>query len=386
MGFFRPFRRVAALVPLWAILRRLCLRKIASSRFFRTSTPVQLYFISAMWTVLVHIDRFHKCGRKLSKRDLVGAPLLFAVLINLSKTGPIETIPYANRKRRRNAWWDISGAALENVAPKSPASIFANLSSAHRLVSEIRSKILKGMKKQYLEGKVGFDPTDQLKGSYVHVLRPNIDNAHASMGHVYIYQGLIDNACGDADRVAFVVGHELAHVFAQHGQEIIGHRLQAESFHFAIEWSCDRLIDHYVWNRQTWRARGNDAPPDANRELRVACAASLVMKLLMHGLIRGGGLVLSVLPLSRRLEHEADAIGTELAHLGGYCRMGGLKRFAETVEHGSFASTHPSRESRMKNLWKGEYEKGNLSSNYIEPIREYIGHFRSTRLGRHFSF
>ncbi|GMH34718.1 hypothetical protein BSKO_02579 [Bryopsis sp. KO-2023] len=197
---------------------------------------------------------------------------------------------------------------------------------------------------------------------------------------------LLDNAGGHADGVAFVVGHELAHVFAQHRQEKLAHHLQAESFHFALEWLCDRLIDHFVWNRERWGEDGDFAPRDVNAELRDAASASLLMKLLTHGLIRGGGLVLSVLPLSRRLEHEADAIGTQLAQLGGYCPLGGLTVIAQAVEHNSFASTHPSRRSRMKSIWKMEYEKGKIRSYYVDPIESYIADFRSTRLGRFFSF
>lgn len=144
-------------------------------------------------------------------------------------------------------------------------------------------------------------------------------------GKIGVYRGLLDVA-QTPDQLAAVLGHEVGHVLAHHGNERVSQQ-------FAVGETLS-LID-------AWMSSGNRA----NREVAMA-------------LLGTGAQVGVLLPFSRTHESEADAIGKELMARAGFDPRASVTLWENMAKAGGsgtpeFLSTHPSHDTRIKDLRAG---------------------------------
>jgi predicted Zn-dependent protease len=158
----------------------------------------------------------------------------------------------------------------------------------------------------------------------VRVFADDQANAFALPGNkIGVYEGLMKYAVNQ-HQVATVMGHELAHVIAQHGNERVSEQLAAQA----------GLTIAAV-------ALGSSSTSDDNK------------KLILAGL--GLGVQYGViLPFSRTHESEADLIGVELMARSGFDPRESVKLWENMAKAGAqppeFLSTHPSSSTRIKDL------------------------------------
>ncbi len=140
-------------------------------------------------------------------------------------------------------------------------------------------------------------------------------------GKVVFYTGILP-ICDNTNGVAAVMGHEVAHAFAKHGQERMS-------------------------SSQIQQLGG----------LAVAIGTNGNKKSEMWNMIYGVGSQLGMLAFSRTHETEADRLGLVFMIMAGYDGPEAAEvwvRMSERAGSGQappeFMSTHPSNESRIKDL------------------------------------
>ena len=144
-------------------------------------------------------------------------------------------------------------------------------------------------------------------------------------GKVVVYTGILPVAKDDAG-LAVVVGHEIAHAVAQHGDERMSQALLAQMGGAAL-------------------ATALSTKPKETSQLFMAA----------YGL---GTQVGVLLPYSRLQESEADRLGLIFMAMAGYDPHTAIdfwKRMASKKEGASppeFLSTHPADETRIRNIEK----------------------------------
>jgi len=158
----------------------------------------------------------------------------------------------------------------------------------------------------------------------VRVFADDQANAFALPGNkIGVYEGLLKYAVNQ-HQVAAVMGHELAHVTAQHGNERVSDQLAAQA----------GLTIAAI-------ALGTSATSDDNKALILAGLGLGVQ----YGVI---------LPFSRTHESEADLIGVELMAESGFDPRESVKLWENMAKAGGqapeFLSTHPSSSTRIKDL------------------------------------
>ena len=149
-------------------------------------------------------------------------------------------------------------------------------------------------------------------------------NAFALPGNkIGVYEGLFKYAVNQ-HQVATVMGHELAHVIAKHGNERVSDQLAAQA----------GLAIAAI-------ALGTSDSSDDNKALILAGLGLGVQ----YGVI---------LPFSRTHESEADLIGLELMASSGFNPRESVKLWENMAKAGGqppeFLSTHPSSSTRIKDL------------------------------------
>lgn len=146
-------------------------------------------------------------------------------------------------------------------------------------------------------------------------------------GKIVFYTGILPVARTDAG-IAAVMGHEVAHALANHGQQ----RMSAAQY---------QAIGAVAGNL----ALGND--PKSQQIFNEA-----------YGIGTSVGVML---PFSRKHESEADRIGLMLMALAGYEPMEAANLWKRMAANGGgstpeFLSTHPSNSTRIENIteWAGQ--------------------------------
>ena len=158
----------------------------------------------------------------------------------------------------------------------------------------------------------------------VRVFADDQANAFALPGNkIGVYEGLLKYAVNQ-HQVAAVMGHELAHVLAQHGNERVSDQLAAQA---GIAIAAIAL--------------GTSEVSDSNKQLVLAGLGLGVQ----YGVI---------LPFSRAHESEADVIGLDLMAKSGFNPKESVKLWENMSKAGGqapeFLSTHPSSTTRIKDL------------------------------------
>lgn len=141
-------------------------------------------------------------------------------------------------------------------------------------------------------------------------------------GHIGVYTGLLKVA-NNEDQLATVIGHEIAHVLAQHG------------------------------NEQASRAQlSNTGMQLAGAALGMGQIANADLYMAALGL---GVQVGYILPYGRAQESEADVMGLELMSRAGFDPRAGVTLWQNMAKAGGsqgpeLLSTHPSNENRIAQL------------------------------------
>ncbi len=158
----------------------------------------------------------------------------------------------------------------------------------------------------------------------VRVFADDQANAFALPGNkIGVYEGLFKYAVNQ-HQVATVMGHELAHVIAQHGNERVSDQLAAQAG-MAI-------------------AAIAIGSSDTSKDKKALILAGLGLG-VQYGVI---------LPFSRTHESEADLIGLDLMASSGFDPVESVKLWQNMSSSGGqppeFLSTHPSSATRIKDL------------------------------------
>ncbi|MDR1164385.1 MAG: M48 family metallopeptidase [Deltaproteobacteria bacterium] len=166
-------------------------------------------------------------------------------------------------------------------------------------------------------------------------------------GKVAFYTGIM-GICHDEEGIATVMGHEVAHVIAQHGAERASQGQMAQIGGFILG-----------------TALGGGGMSSTT--------ADLVMQ--AYGL---GAQIGVLLPFSRAHESEADRIGLSLMALAGYDPDKAIQFWDRmSADSGgsndalNFLSTHPTDSQRIKNITAYIPEaKTRAETNHIAPVKE----------------
>ena len=157
-------------------------------------------------------------------------------------------------------------------------------------------------------------------------------------GKVVFYSGILP-MCANTDGIAAVMGHEVAHAFAKHGQERMstGTLLQLGGTAVAIGTANKDPKAQQIWNTA-------------------------------FGLGAQFGIML---PFSRNHETEADKLGMVFMIMAGYEPREAINvwvRMSERASSGEappeFMSTHPSNQTRINNLTAFLPEAVKLAAKY----------------------
>ncbi|MEQ8799469.1 MAG: M48 family metallopeptidase [Salinisphaeraceae bacterium] len=166
--------------------------------------------------------------------------------------------------------------------------------------------------------------TSQTGGTWeVTVFADDQANAFALPGgKIGVYTGLLD-VSRNQDQLATVIGHEVAHVLADHGNERV-------SSQFATQ-SALQLAGAIAGG--------------GNSGMGQAAMAALGL----------GAQVGVLLPFSRAQESEADVVGLELMARAGFDPRASVQLWQNMAQSGGgsppeFLSTHPGHESRINKL------------------------------------
>lgn len=143
-------------------------------------------------------------------------------------------------------------------------------------------------------------------------------------GKVVFYEGIMP-ICMNEDGVAVVMGHEIAHAVARHGNERMSHGLMAQLGGMAIDVAL------------------NEQPEQT--------------KSIFLGAYGVGAQVGLMLPFSRKHEYEADELGLIFMTMAGYNPAEAVKFWKRMSALGGsgmpeYLSTHPMNEKRIQALEK----------------------------------
>ena len=157
-------------------------------------------------------------------------------------------------------------------------------------------------------------------------------------GKVVFYTGILP-ICANTDGIAGVMGHEVAHAFAKHGQERMTNQMLQQAGGAAVMLGTNN-IDPIA--RDTWYT------------------------------VFGVGSQLGILAYSRTHETEADKLGMVFMIMAGYQPKEAINvwiRMSERAGSGEappeFLSTHPSNETRIKNLTDYLPEAKRLAAQFM---------------------
>jgi predicted Zn-dependent protease len=190
------------------------------------------------------------------------------------------------------------------------------------LIKEVGQRIQSGVE-QYLASKNMSHQLDGYKWEFNLVDDSTVNAWCMPGGKVVVYTGIMP-LTRDASGLAVVMGHEIAHAVAQHGDERMSQGLLASVGEVAL-------------------AKALENKPEQTRSLFMGA----------YGI---GAQVGVLLPFSRLQESEADHLGLIFMAMAGYNPHVALEFWQRMADHfkgqkpPEFLSTHPSDETRIKKI------------------------------------
>ncbi|MEM7368322.1 MAG: M48 family metallopeptidase [Bacteroidota bacterium] len=211
----------------------------------------------------------------------------------------------------------------------------------YQMVLEVGRKIQKAAELYYRANGIE-DKIAGFKWEYNVVKDDKMVNAFCMPGgKVVVYTGILPIA-KDRDGLAVIMGHEVAHALANHGNERMSQQLGVSG---AIG-LADAVLS----------GGGSSSEKRRNRDIFL-------------GAVGAGAQLGILLPFSRKHESEADEIGLYLMAIAGY-DVDQAAPFWERMQSGGgqtppeFMSTHPSPETRSQNLREWAPKAKELAKQY----------------------
>ena len=214
-------------------------------------------------------------------------------------------------------------------------------------VRRVGNKIVQAVQKYYSANGMTED-LKEFEWEFNVVDDPNINAFCMPGGKVVVYTGIMPIAQND-DGLAVVMGHEIAHALAHHGNERMTQQLGAQG--------ALMLGDALLTMRQGAATDSASAARAARTKTVLLAAAG------------AGAQVGLLLPFSRKHESEADQIGLYLMAIAGYDLNAAVPFWKRMEAQGGatppeFMSTHPSPSTRQANLQKWIPEAQAIGAQY----------------------
>lgn len=253
--------------------------------------------------------------------------LVSVALAAIVLTSCASRIPVTDRKQRllNNEQSLIDQAQLQYDEFLKTANVLDSTDARAAKVTEIGDKI-KNSVEAYLEKKHQMNRVEGFAWEFNTVVDSVVNAWCMPGGKVVVYTGILDLAAND-DELAVVMGHEIAHAIARHGNE--------------------RMTKMY----------GTEA---IKVILGVATGGN---EQLMQ--IYGVGTTLGILKYSRSHETESDKMGLVFMKLAGYDPYAAISFWEKMASNGGSTpeifSTHPSDETRIADI-----------KAFIETIDSYL--------------
>ncbi len=245
---------------------------------------------------------------------------LFVVLLFIACT----TVPVTNRKQLNllpeSTMISMALTNYNDYLKKNPPLPSSDPDAM--LVEGVGQKISRAVD-QYMHQNRMSDRIKGYKWEFKTVRSKEINAWCMPGGKIVVYTGLLPVTQDEAG-LAFVMGHEIAHAIARHGNERMSQLLLAAMGGIALDVA---LRDQ----------------PEKTRELYLTA----------YGV---GATVGALLPFSRLHETEADKLGMIFMAMAGYHPSASIdlwKRFARATGNNKppeFLSTHPADQTRIDNL------------------------------------
>ncbi len=191
------------------------------------------------------------------------------------------------------------------------------------MVQRVGAKIVQAVE-EYTKTKGIKDPFAGYQWEFNLIQDPNVNAFAMPGGKVVVYTGILPVTQNEAG-LATVLGHEIAHVFADHGGERLSQQLLAQMGEVGLEAALSKQ-------------------PEQTKSLFTSA----------YGL---GTQVGVLLPFSRKQESEADHLGMIFLAMAGYDPHEAVAFWERMAAAGGgkakqpeFLSTHPADATRIKNL------------------------------------
>jgi predicted Zn-dependent protease len=269
--------------------------------------------------MLFVLGTYNKITITLMKKSLF-IIFLFLVIYGCSQ------VPVTGRKQMA---WVPSGQLFELSFQNYSQTLKETPLSKNAAQTKMLKDVGRNIQKAVEEYMSSIGKSKALEG-YVwefNLLEGDIVNAWAMPGgKVAFYEGIMP-ICRDETGIAVVMGHEIAHAVADHGNERLTHGLIQQGLGTAL------MV-----------AMQNE--PQVTQQLAMSAFGV-------------GSTVFGILPYSRLHESEADHLGLIFMAMAGYDPQAApefWKRMAASSSGGAkppeFLSTHPADETRIANLNK----------------------------------
>lgn len=243
------------------------------------------------------------------------------VLISVLLLG-CSTVPITNRKRVNivsdEEILPASFVQYEEFLKENTVSADANKTAEIR---EVGRKISRSVD-EFMRANGMVKEADSYRWEFNLIVDKMVNAWCMPGGKVVFYEGILP-LCANTDGIAAVMGHEVAHAFAKHGQERMtsAYGQQLGGMAVAIGASGESSESQILWNT-----------------------------------IYGVGSQVGMLAYSRLHENEADNLGMVFMIMAGYNPEEAVNvwiRMSERADKSSppeFLSTQPSNETRIQNL------------------------------------
>ncbi|MGR6086619.1 MAG: M48 family metallopeptidase [Arcticibacter sp.] len=246
-------------------------------------------------------------------------------------------VPITNRKQMNllpeGQLMGLSLKSYNDFLKKNPPVSETNADAA--MVASVGAKIASAVNRFLTQNKMG----DRVKGFNWEFNLVNSKEVNAWCmpgGKVVVYSGLLP-VTKDEVGLAFVMGHEIAHAIARHGNERMSQMLLAQTGAVALDVALSNK-------------------PNETRALFNAA----------YGV---GIQVGAILPFSRLHETEADKLGMVFMAMAGYDPAEAPKVWQRMIDMNKgpkppeFLSTHPGDKTRIENL-----------KQYVPTAKKYLKH------------
>ncbi|MEO0899084.1 MAG: M48 family metallopeptidase [Bacteroidota bacterium] len=167
-------------------------------------------------------------------------------------------------------------------------------------------------------------------------------------GKVVVYTGIL-KITQDEDGLAVVMGHEIAHALAHHGNERMTQTM-------GLNGALTGIDTYLAYRAGTSETAQEAAQRERTRQVMMAAAGM-------------GAQVGIILPYSRKHESEADKIGLYLMAIAGYDVDAAAPFWSRMAAKGGqlppeFLSTHPHPDTRQTNLKEWAAEAKEMGNKY----------------------